>query len=383
MGNSKSKGAGAASRSEHMKDFVQSLFESVSTNDDGKIRKDQLKWLCDQNTLSALFKSGDLIDQEKFMGYFEKLSDDKLEKLANAAIQHSKGLFPGMENPFALMDWLNGSTWTTREYKSITITGEKVTLIIKTREDVAMEAKGVKRKSISSSNLSERSPRDLPPPKYGRLTATDLGKLDFQLQGTGSSAPHWHLVSSNGSDQLVWENWNTQKRQAWSLSSRHLRHYKPDLKIGNRVRLQGFKKTKILNNHLGKIVGNIDAKGRWPVELENFIDPGSGRKRTKPVPCLSQNLFKLYDFKSLADEKTSQHSFSFSIWLETLAPQVATDMRTLFQDEIPSKEELEALRRADVEYMQTLSKQSKERIWNAIETLKKNKFLLTGLCGET
>jgi len=119
------------------------------------------------------------------------------------------------------------------------------------------------------------------------------------------------------------------------------------------------------------------------VELENFINPTTGERRTKPVPCLSQNLFKLYDFKSLADEKNSQHSFSYSIWLETLPPPVATDMRTLFQDEIPSKEELEALRRTDVEYMQTQSGHSKERIWNAIETLKKNKFLLTGMCGET
>mmetsp|Transcript_12306 Transcript_12306/g.22375 ORF Transcript_12306/g.22375 Transcript_12306/m.22375 type:complete len:93 (-) Transcript_12306:41-319(-) len=86
-----------------------------------------------------------------------------------------------------------------------------------------------------------------------------------------------------------------------------------------------------------------------------------------------QNLTKLYDFK-LPSRKLTNHSFSYSIWLETLDETVAQKIEKLFEDEIPSVEEIKAIEKEHVP--------SKE-IWNVICELKLRRFALKDELGET
>mmetsp|Transcript_19688 Transcript_19688/g.48120 ORF Transcript_19688/g.48120 Transcript_19688/m.48120 type:complete len:80 (-) Transcript_19688:417-656(-) len=73
----------------------------------------------------------------------------------------------------------------------------------------------------------------------------------------------------------------------------------------------------------------------------------------------------------------SDSKFSYAAWLETLDPKLAMKFNVLFDEEIPSIEELEAFEPLD------FPASEQKDMWRELSILRANGFTIVGAAGET
>lgn len=371
----------------HIEDFVNNFFSTCDVNGDGKIDLDEMEFINDPKVIRGLFGKRASVDKKRFIAYFRKWPEKKLREGAQRALdmynrREGKGVsFPGLEKPHEVLDWMNDTHWTSQQYIGIWVFNGKVTY------------QTIFNKGQGDVRVVDR--------KVQLVLGSDKWILERARGGGGGPTKQ----------RLMWTK--TERKDTlmiWRLDNSFVRRYRPMFDVGNKVRLDRFVKTVVLNGHVGKITG-MPVKNRWPVELENFTDPKTGKRRVKPIYCLEQNMTKLYDFdksrfeRKRAKSSSEPQSFSYSTWLATLPDKDAHAFETLFEGQVPSMLDLKLLSREDLmcssseaaTVLRGLVRNDTvvaqlgfnadggraEQLWEHLLVLKRNRFRITGLRGST